>query len=86
MSKKKKLLNRLLEIPSDFTWGELIAVLKLLGYQQVASGITGGSRRRFVNLEGKVILIHEPHPRRIVKKYVLRLVIEKCKEEIKNHE
>lgn len=86
MSKKKKLLNRLLEVPSDFTWRELISVLKLLGYHQVANGMTGRSRRRFMNTEGKVILLHEPHPRDIVKKYVIRLILEQCKEEINNYE
>ena len=86
MSKKKKLLNRFLEVPSDFTWRELIIVLKLLGYHQVANGMTGGSRRRFVNTEGKVMLLHEPHPIDIVKKYVIRLIIDQCKEEIRKYE
>jgi hypothetical protein len=31
------------------------------------------------------LFIHEPHPIRIVKKYVIRLIIEQCKEEIKKH-
>jgi predicted RNA binding protein YcfA (HicA-like mRNA interferase family) len=47
--------------------------------------MTGGSRRKFVNMDGRAIFIHEPHPSRIVKKYVIRLIIEQCKEEIKKH-
>lgn len=86
MSKKEKLLNRFLNIPGDLTWSELVSILKLLGYHQLPNGMTGGSRRRFVNIDGKAIFIHEPHPSRIVKKYVIRLIIEQCKEEIKKHE
>ena len=47
--------------------------------------MTGGSRRRFINMDGKAILIHEPHPGKIVKKYVIRLIIEQCKDELKKH-
>jgi predicted RNA binding protein YcfA (HicA-like mRNA interferase family) len=85
MSKKEKLLKRFLNVPGDLTWSELISVLKHLGYQQLSNGMTGGSRRRFVNVDGKAIFIHEPHPSRIIKKYIIRLIIEQCKEEIKKH-
>ena len=85
MSKKEKLLNRFLNVTGDLMWSELVSFLKNLGYQQLSNGMTGGSRRRFVNMDGKAIFIHEPHPSRIVKKYVIRLIIEQCKEEIKKH-
>jgi predicted RNA binding protein YcfA (HicA-like mRNA interferase family) len=86
MSKKKKLLNRFLSIPSDLSWNELVSVLQYLGYDQVGNGMTGGSRRRFINQQGKLILLHEPHPKRIVKKYVIRLIISHCQEEINRNE
>lgn len=86
MSKKEKLLNRFLTVPGDLTWNELVSVLNHIGYHQISNGMTGGSRRRFINVFGKVILIHEPHPTKILKKYVIRLIIEQCKEEIKKYE
>ena len=85
MSKKEKLLNKFLTVPGDLTWSELVSILGHLGYRQLSNGMTGGSRRRFINMGGKSILIHEPHPAKIVKKYVIRLIIEQCKEELKKH-
>jgi hypothetical protein len=86
MSRKEKLLKRFLTIPSDLTWNELVLVLAHLGYHQLSNGISGGSRRRFLDEHGQVISLHEPHPRKIVKKYVILQIIEHCKEKIKNHE
>jgi len=67
MSKKEKLLKRFLTVPGDLTWSELISILRFLGYHPLSNGMTGGSRKRFVNMDGKAIFIHEPHPSRIVK-------------------
>lgn len=86
MSRKEKLLKKFLTIPSDFTWNELVLVLAYLGYLQLSNGTTGGSRRRFVGENGEVISLHEPHPRKIVKKYVILQIIEHCKDKIKNYE
>ena len=72
-------------VPGDLRWSALVSILGYLGYQQFSNGMTGGSRRRFINMDGKAILIHEPHPGKIVKKYVIRLIIEQCKEELKKH-
>lgn len=78
MSRKDKLEKRLLALPSDFTWKELIKVLKDHGYEELKKkGKTGGSRRKFVNAQKEIISLHEPHPKPIVKKYALRQVIEK---------
>lgn len=81
MTKIDKLILRLLNKPSDFTWIELIKVLKYFGYSELKSkGKTGGSRRKFVNNNNrKVIILHEPHPGSIIKNYVLKQVIEKLK-------
>ena len=86
MSRKEKLLKRFLTIPSDLTWNELVLVLAYLGYPQLSNGISRGSRRRFVDEHGEVISLHEPHPRKIVKKYVILQIIEHCKDKIKNYE
>jgi predicted RNA binding protein YcfA (HicA-like mRNA interferase family) len=80
MSSKNKLIDRFLSIPADFTWDELVKVLSSYGYQQIRAGKTGGSRRKFADENDNLILLHEPHPLKIVKKYVLRQVIENLKE------
>jgi hypothetical protein len=76
LAKSDKALERLKSIPKDFTWNELVSILKRLGYRlQNSSG--GGSARRFVNeLTKHKILLHEPHPTNVVKKYALRQVVE----------
>jgi predicted RNA binding protein YcfA (HicA-like mRNA interferase family) len=78
MSKIEKLIERFKTIPKDFTWDELVKVLRYFGYQEFSSkGKTGGSRRKFVNEKKEVISLHKPHPGNIVKQYVIRDVIEK---------
>jgi len=44
MSKKEKLMARLLSKPKDFTFEELIVLLGCLGYTEVNIGKTSGSR------------------------------------------
>ncbi len=39
-----------------------------------------GSRHKFVVSENSVIILHKPHPRPIVKEYVIDQVIEHLKE------
>ncbi len=36
MGKRDKLIQRFLALPSDFTWQELVIMLKGFGYQQVS--------------------------------------------------
>jgi hypothetical protein len=79
MSRQEKLVSRLLSVPKDFTWEELIKVLALFGYQETKGGKTGGSRRRFVDEEKNIITLHKPHPANIVKSYVIREVIVELK-------
>ena len=75
MSRNEKLLSRLLSVPSDFTWNELVRLLSYFGYKEVKPGKTGGSRRKFVSDTKHVISLHKPHPGIIVKEYAVRLVI-----------
>jgi HicA toxin of bacterial toxin-antitoxin, len=87
MSKQEKLLERFLSIPADFTWDELKKVLAALGYSEMAKGKTAGSRKKFVDKDGNLILLHKPHPSNIVKKYALKQTIENLNEKGKlNHE
>jgi hypothetical protein len=75
VSRQEKLISRLLTIPKDFTWEELINVLTSFGYIELKGGKTGGSRRRFTDDKKNVITLHKPHPVNIVKSYAIREVI-----------
>lgn len=70
MSKREKLLERLRSRPKDFTWDELVLVMKDYGCTLEKGR---GSRRCFVHkASGKKAHFHEPHPGRIVLDYVIR--------------
>lgn len=78
MSKIEKLIERFKTVPKNFTWEELVKVLKHYGYQELSKkGKTGGSRRKFVNKNNDIINLHKPHPQNIVKQYAIRQVLEK---------
>ena len=79
MSRQEKLVNRLLTVPKDFTWEELIKVVSLFGFGQLKGGKTGGSRRRFADEKKNIITLHEPHPANIVKRYAIRQIIDELK-------
>lgn len=76
MSKKDKLLDRLLKKPKDFTFDEMESLLSYFGYKFKSGGV--GSGVKFIK-EGssEVIYFHKPHPSGILKRYVLEQVIEK---------
>lgn len=81
MSKTDKLFKRLLSIPKDLTWDELVKILSFCGYAEIKTGKTGGSRRKFADENKDVIgFLHKPHPGNIVKEYAIRLVIQHLKE------
>ncbi len=80
MSRKEKLIARFRTRPRDFTWDELVRLLRYLGYEEIAAGKTGGSRRRFEDESGHPVYLHKPHPGNIVKKYVIDDLIEKLKQ------
>ena len=81
MSRKEKLIARLQQRPKEFTWNELTNLLKMLGYKEVKSGKTGGSRRRFIHLTAATITLHKPHPQNTLKRYTIDDVIEILKQE-----
>ena len=76
MTRKEKLIQRLKSKPKDFTWNELTSLLTALGFTEVKTGKTGGSRRRFVNSDLVVITLHKPHPGNILKRYQIEQIIE----------
>jgi HicA toxin of bacterial toxin-antitoxin, len=75
MSKNEKLLQRLLSIPKDFTWEELVKLLALFDYVELKKGKTGGSRRKFADEKKNIIILHKPHPGNILKEYAIKQVI-----------
>lgn len=81
MSRKEKLKERFLSVPKDFTWDELITLLAGLGFEEVKTGKTGGSRRRFVNSAEVMINLHKPHPHNTLKRYQIEQVIEILRQE-----
>ncbi|BFM39926.1 type II toxin-antitoxin system HicA family toxin [Synechocystis sp. LKSZ1] len=76
MSRKEKLIKRLLARPKDFSWDELVSLLVALGFEEIATGKTGGSRRRFIHSNGVTLALHKPHPQNILKRYQIEQVIE----------
>jgi predicted RNA binding protein YcfA (HicA-like mRNA interferase family) len=80
MSKAEKLIQRLLSVPTDFTWDELCKLLLYFGFTELRKQKTAGSRRKFTDAKKNVINLHKPHPGKIVKKYTLRQVIEQLRE------
>ena len=78
MGKREKLIARLKTVPADFTWQDLNAMLKALGYKEVQGS---GSRVKFDNGKAdQMINLHKPHPGNIVKRYALRQLIEKLEQ------
>ena len=82
MSKRQKLIERFLVIPNDFTYDELVQVLKLFGYMEDKSGKTSGSAVRFVRENSfSQIRFHKPHPQKIIKRYILQYIKETLESE-----
>jgi len=80
MSQIEKLISRLLSYPKDFTWDELIKILKYFGFSEIKTGMTGGSRRKFANSAKSIISLHKPHPKNILKQYQMEDVIKALQE------
>jgi len=76
MSRKDKIVKRLLSLPKDFSWQELKVLLNALGYKELKLGKTSGSRVAFYHDElNHIVRLHKPHPESILKKYQLDLII-----------
>ncbi|MBO9731874.1 MAG: type II toxin-antitoxin system HicA family toxin [Chitinophaga sp.] len=80
MSKREKLIARLLSKPVDFTYAELIKLMAALGFEEETSGKTSGSRVAFINSSTKqIIRLHKPHPGNILKRYQISQLINELK-------
>jgi len=77
VSRKDKLVRKLLQRPKDFTYDELVSLLGYFDYYEIKKGKTGGSRRAFVQQATKhVIRLHKPHPKNILKRYQIDEIID----------
>lgn len=76
MTKKEKLIVRFLSLPSDFHYNEVVKLLGHFNFTEVKKGKTSGSRVKFVNNEGVIIMLHKPHPSGIMKRYQLKQIKE----------
>ena len=65
MSKKDKLLEKLMDNSRSMTFEEAETLLNYYGYYVENKGKTSGSRIIFVNYKTNTkILMHKPHPRK----------------------
>lgn len=77
MSKVEKLLTKLTNEQSTFTWAELVTLLRRLGYSKLEGA---GSRVKFDNgMPDAMISLHKPHPGNELKAYIRRQIIEQLK-------
>ena len=81
MSKKEKLIKRLLSKPKDFTFDELVTLVGYLGFRLDTRGKTSGSAVKFVNDEGYPLFIHRPHPGNTLKEYHIKNILKELEEE-----
>ena len=80
MSKKDKLIDKLLKKPKDFTFDEMESLLAYFGYELKQGG--SGSGVKFIKgKSNEVINFHKPHPNGVLKRYVLDQVIEKLRKD-----
>lgn len=78
MSKKEKLVAKLLTNPKDFTYDEACTLLHYFGYYESNKGKTSGSRVIFKSENGRIYL-HKPHPGSILKEYQVEDIVKELK-------
>lgn len=82
MSKLNKLIEKLLNQNSTFTFQELNYLLGKLGYKEKKTGKTSGSRKAYIRHETKhIIRIHKPHPANELKKYLKKYIVIELRKE-----
>ncbi|MBS9523456.1 type II toxin-antitoxin system HicA family toxin [Litoribacter alkaliphilus] len=50
----------------------MVRLLSYFGFKEVKKGKTSGSRVKFENGDDVTIMLHKPHPSRIMKNYQMR--------------
>ncbi len=77
MSKIEKEIERLKSKPKDFTYDEAKRVLNKFGFIENNKGKTSGSRVKFIDKNNRIIELHKPHPKNVLKAYQINLIISK---------
>ena len=80
MGTKEKLIERFLQLPTDFTFNELERLLSIFGYEKMNKGKTSGSRVIFKDAKNHPIMIHKPHPGNIIKQYAIKQIYDELKD------
>ena len=82
MGQKEKLIKKLLSNPKNFTFDEAETLLGYFTYHRSNKGKTSGSRGIFQSDEFQTkILLHKPHPRKVLLEYQIKQLIEQLKQE-----
>ncbi|MBK7811758.1 MAG: type II toxin-antitoxin system HicA family toxin [Saprospiraceae bacterium] len=75
MSKLQKILDRIIRNSGTVTYAELTYVLIKLGYREIKTEKTSGSRVAFYNESKKLLIrLHKPHPDNELKDYQIKLI------------
>lgn len=76
MSKLEKVKQRILSIPSDYSYDEVNYLLKQIGFIESNLGKTSGSRVRFYReMDQKIIRFHKPHTKNILNKETIKDIV-----------
>ena len=75
VGKLQKILDRIINGSGTITYAELSYVLSKLGYKEIKTGKTSGSRVAFYNDSKKLLIrLHKPHPGNELKDYQIKLI------------
>lgn len=81
MSRFEKLKARIESCPSDYTYSEAKTFLRQLGFEEGTKGKTSGSRVCFFReSDGRIIMLHKPHPSDVMKRGAVRKLLDQLKE------
>lgn len=78
MGQLEKLKARIASCPRDFSYDELRTLLSQLGFREITGA--GSARKFYRELDKRLISLHEPHPGRIIKVYMIRDIAKKLEE------
>lgn len=81
MGQKEKLIQRLKSKPKDFTFDDAETLLGYLDYIRSNKGKTSGSRVMFIRDGYGSILLHKPHPKKELKAYQIKQLVEMLEQE-----
>jgi hypothetical protein len=80
MTRRNKLVEKLLNNPKTLTYNELVSLLSSFGYAELKRGKTAGSRRAYFNKDTKhLIRLHKPHKKEVLKHYQTQYIIEELR-------